>query len=152
MTISLVLTSITGAIKNLTITGVTVKDYNGIAASWQSQPNVLYPNPEGFITDFSLTFPTLMRGASADADVHYTLHYRFLGSEVGDLSQMPQEYGEMVTKVTAILNKLLATDAPYAGTVEMEVADVSIGARADPAGNMYHGADIALRITEMQNA
>ena len=151
MTVSLLLADITDAIKDINISGVVVVDYDGIAASWQSQPHVLYPNPEGFIADFGLVFPTVLRGASAPQDVSYTLNYRYLGSEVGDLSQMPQEYGEMMEKVVLILNALQAVDYPYSGKVKMEVIDVSVGARSDPAGNTFHGADIALRITEMQN-
>jgi hypothetical protein len=30
----------------------------------------------------------------------------------------------------------------------MELGDVAIGGRMDPAGNEYHGADFALNITE----
>ncbi len=152
MTITLQLASITDAIKDLSITGVTVKDYDGIAASWQSQPNVLYPNPEGFITEFSLDYKSLPRGASADVDISYTLNYRFLGTLVGDLSHMPQAYGEMIDKVADILEVLITNHAPYAGTVDLEVGNISVGARSDPAGNIYHGADIALLVTEMQNA
>ena len=151
MTVSLLLTSITGAIDDISVSGVVIKNYNGVAAAWQSQPNVMYPNPEGFISDFELTFPSLLRGASAPQDVHYTLNYRFLGSAVGDLSQMAQEYSEVITKTVLILNAFQGVAAPYSGKVEMEVIDVSVGARSDPAGNIYHGADIALRISEMQN-
>lgn len=85
-------------------------------------------------------------------DVSYTLNYRYLGSQIGDLSQMPKQYGEMIEKVSDIIEKMISTDTPYAGTVEMEVVNVSVGARIDPAGNSYHGADIALKVTEMQNA
>jgi len=149
--ISLLLPSITAAIDNISVSGVVIKNYDGIAANWQSQPHVMYPNPEGFIVDFNVDFPSLLRGSSAPQDISYTLNYRYLGSEVGDLSQMPKEYGEMIDKLALILNALLGTDAPYSGKVEMQVYSVSVGARSDPVGNMYHGADIALRITEMQN-
>jgi len=151
MTVSLLLPNITAAIDDISVAGVVIKNYSGIAASWISQPHVMYPNPEGFITDFSIEFATLLRGASAPQDATYTLNYRYLGSEVGDLSQMPQEYSEMIAKVVLILNAFMGVDAPYSGLVEMEVTGVTVGARSDPAGNMFHGADIALRITEMQN-
>ena len=152
MSISLNLSNITAAIKNISVTGVTIKDYSGIAASWQSLPNVLYPNPEGFITNFTLDYQTVLRGGTAPVDVSYTLNYRYLGPEIGDLSQMPKEYSEMIVDLVLILNAMITTDAPYAGTVEMEVSTVLVGARSDPVGNVYHGADIALNITEMQNA
>jgi len=151
MSISLLLESVTNAIAAISITGVTVKDADEVAASWKSLPNVLYPNPEGFITDFSITYQANLRGATAPLDVAYTLNYRFLGVEIGDLSQMAKQYGDMIGKVADIIAAMISTDTPYSGIVEMEVRSVSIGARADPVGNIYHGADIALGVTEMQN-
>ena len=151
MTISILLPDITDAIKDINISGVTVKDYDGIAASWQSMPNVLYPNPEGFLSDFALEYPTVLRGGSSPVDISYTLNYRFLGVEIGDLSQMPTQYAAMIEKVLAIIAAMISTDSPYSGRAEMEVVSVSVGARADPVGNAYHGADISLKVTEMQN-
>jgi len=152
VTISLLLSNITNAIANISITGVTVKDADEIAGSWQSLPNVLYPNPEGFITNFTLEYPTMLRGANADVDVSYTLNYRFLSSAIGDLGNLPKQYGDLVAKVSSILEAMMSNDMPYSGLVEMEVGGITIGARADPVGNMYNGADIALNVTEMQNA
>lgn len=151
MTISSLLTDITNAIEALSINGVTVKDIDQISAQWKSQPNVLYPNPEGFMTNFTLEYQSFTRGASSQVDIKYTLNYRFLGSEIGDLSNMPTAYSQMVDKVILIINAMITATAPYDGKVDMELAGVSFGARTDPAGNGFHGADIALDITEMQN-
>lgn len=151
MTISLLLPNITSAIAALSISGVTIKDTDQIVASWQSQPHVLYPNPEGFITAFSLTYQSFTRGASSDVDIRYTLNYRYLGTAIGDGSQLMRGYDDMVTKVAAIVAKFIETTAPYDGKVDLTLGPISIGARSDPAGNMYHGADFALLIMEMQN-
>ena len=152
MSVSLLLPDITAAIASIVISGVTIKDYDGIAANWQSTARVLYPNPEGFITDFAPEYFTLMRGASAPMDAVYTLNYRYLDTAIGDLANLPYSYGQMIDKVMVIVAKLLETDTPYSGRVEMELKAIqSVGAKADPAGNMYHGADIALLIREMQN-
>ena len=151
MTISSLLTDITNAIEALSINGVTIKDIDQISAQWKSQPNVLYPNPEGFLTNFTLEYQSFTRGASSQVDIKYTLNYRFLGVEIGDLSNMPAAYSQMVDKVILIINAMITATAPYSGRVDMELAGVSFGARVDPAGNGFHGADIALNITEMQN-
>ena len=151
MTISLLLTDITDAIAGLSISGVTIRDVDQISANWQSVPNVLYPNPEGFISDMVLDYRSFLRGASAPVDVSYTLNYRFLNVQIGDLGNMAAQYGDMVSKLTTIINALMSEDAPYSGKVDLAVLAVSVGARADPAGNLYHGADIALRIMEQQN-
>lgn len=151
MTFALLLPSVTAAIDDISVSGVTIKNYSGIAGSWISQPHVMYPNPEGFIDDFSLEFQSLLRGSNAPVDVSYTLNYRYLGSEVGDLSQMPQEYSEMIAKVVLIINALMATDAPYSGKVDLQIVSVSVGARSDPVGNIFHGADLAFKVMELQN-
>jgi len=52
MAITMLLPNITDAISSLDVSGVVIKDVNEMAASWVSQPNVLYANPEGFITNF----------------------------------------------------------------------------------------------------
>jgi len=155
MSISLLLPQIIAAIDDITITGdsdVVIKNYDGIAANWQSQPKVLYPVPEGFITDFDIDFKTLLRGDEAPQDVSYTLHYQYLHVEVGDLSQFAKEWGDTLVNAVYIVNAFMGVSEPYSGAVDMEVVDVSFGPRNDPAGNMYHGADIAVRIMEMQNA
>lgn len=150
MTVSLLLSSITGAIADLSIQDVTIKDHDGIAASWVSTPNVLYPNPEGFITNFRVEYDTLLRG-DAPLWVLYTLNYRFLGTQLGDLATLPVAYTAMIEKVARVAAALIMEDAPYSGKVEMEVASIVVGARVDPAGNQFHGADIALNVKEMQN-
>lgn len=147
---SLYLSSICTAISNLSITGVTIKDVDELAASWQSLPNVLYPNinQPGFVTGFSVEYPTVNRGTDAMMDVSYTLNYRFLGTQVGSLSNIGTAYGDALTKMLLIVASILDNASPYSGQVLMTLGEVSIGLKEDPAGNMYHGADFALNITE----
>lgn len=150
MAISLNLANITNAIQGISISGVTIKDKDEISASWKPIANVLYPNPEGFISNFNMSFPAMVRGDNSPADVSYILNYRFLGTQIGSVGDT-QGYTLMVDKVITILNAIIAVHAPYSGRVEMEVKNISVGARADPVGNLYHGADIGLLITEMVN-
>ncbi len=151
MTVSLKLASIADAISAISISGVTVKDKDQIVASWVSTPNVLYPNPDGWITNFSIDYIALMQGATAPMDISYTLNYRFLGVQVGDLSIFPAAYSSLVDKLILIINAVISVPAPYSGTVELKLGNISIGARTDPTGNNFFGADFALNITEMQN-
>jgi len=151
MTVSLNLANVANAISALSISGVTVKDKDEIVSSWVSIPNILYPNPEGWITNFGIEYMTIKQGADADVDISYTLNYRFLGTQVGDLSTFPFAYSSVVDKLILIFNAIIAMDAPYNGSVEMKIGGVGIGARTDPAGNNFFGADFALNIVEMQN-
>jgi hypothetical protein len=151
MTVSLNLANVANAIAALSVAGVTVKDKDEIAGSWVSLPNVLYPKPEGWITGFGLEYMTVMQGASAKIDISYTLNYRFLGVQIGDLSLFPAAYSDLVDKLILIVNAIVAMDAPYNGSVEMKISGIEIGPRADPAGNNFFGADFAVNIVEMQN-
>lgn len=149
---TLYISDITEAISNISVAGVTVKDVDELAGSWVTKPNILYPNPNGsFITGFNVRLDTMLQGANAPMTFGYTLNYRFLGAQVGDMATFSRAYSDVVTKLALIVNAIIATPAPYSGRIEMVLGEVSIGAKEDPAGNMYHGADFALNITEMQN-
>lgn len=151
MAFSLHLANIADSIAGISITGVTVKDKDQIAGSWASLPNVLYPNPDGWITDFGLDFAAITRGTNAPVNVRYTLNYRFLGVQVGDIATFPASYSALVDKVITIINAIEAVHAPYSGSVDMQVTGLELGPLTDPAGNQYFGADIALSVEEIQN-
>lgn len=153
MTTSLYLSSITNAIASISVSGVTVKDVDEISPSWTGTPNILYPNPNapGFITNFEIDFDSMLQGESAPTTLRYTLNYRFLGTAIGDMGTFTVAYSNIITKVTAIYNALIAVPAPYDGRITMTPRIVDIGAKEDPAGNQFHGADFALSIEELQN-
>ncbi len=83
--------------------------------------------------------------------VFYTLNYRLLTQQIGDIATFPAAYSDLVDKVVTVLNAVIGTPAPYSGKVELIAASVEIGGREDLAGNQYHGADFAFSIKEMQN-
>jgi hypothetical protein len=151
MTVSLNLANVADAISSISISGVTVKDKDQIVGSWVSQPNVLYPNPDAWITNFGLQYDALMQGTTAPMTITYTLNYRLLGVQVGDIATFPASYSALVDKLILVINAIITNPAPYSGKVEMRISGVSIGARTDPAGNNYFGADFSVNISEMQN-
>lgn len=152
MTITLYLSQVTSDIAALNVPGITFIDYDGIVSSWKAKANVFYPNQEGFITDFKAEWQSFEKGAGAAVDILYTLHYRFLGVQIGDSSTVITAYPDMVNNMTEIIETLLETDRPYSGRVDMSVSEMTFGVRADPVGNMYYGADIALNVREMHEA
>ena len=151
MAISSLLTTVTNDIESISISGVTVKDYDGIVANWQSTPNVLYPNPENFITNFSMEYQSFTHGANAQVNLSYTLNYRFLGTLLGNLGNFPTAYKDVVDKVVLILNAIVTNHSAASGAASIEFGNPSFGPRNDPAGNTYHGADISIDVMEMQN-
>lgn len=153
MTFSLYITSITAAIANMSVTGVTIKDKDEIFIAANGLANTLIPNPnaDGFITNFDIQYDSLLQGAEAPSTVSYTLNYRFLGVTIGDAASWSKAYSDIVDKLVLIVNAIVALPGPFSGRIEMKLSDVSIGAKEDPSGNLFHGADFALAITEMQN-
>jgi hypothetical protein len=152
MTISTLFATITSEIANLSITGVTIKDYDELVPSWVAIPNVLYPDIDApFLTNFAPNFQSFRRGANALVDFSYTLNYRFLGTQVGQGNSLFTGYPDMVNKVLLIINAVVTNHSYASGKANIELGPVTLGNREDPAGNQYHGADIALNVTEMQN-
>lgn len=92
----------------------------------------------------------MLQGANAPIDISYSMNYRFLGTKIGDMN-FTQAYASVFTKMSAIIDAIIANPAPYSGRVEMKLGAWSIGAKEDPAGNQFHGADFELLITELQN-
>lgn len=150
MTFALNLPDVCNSIAALSISGVTIKDRDEVVASWVGSPNILYPNvnPPGFVTGFRPEYVTNLRGLNAPSDIHYTLNYRFLGTQVGDLSTMSGAYSNVVDKMVLIIAAIMDAGTIYSGKVQIELGDISIGLKEDPVGNQYHGADFALVITE----
>lgn len=151
MTVSMYLSSIADAISNISISGVTVRDKDQIAGSWASMANVLYPFPDDFITGFEVQYDSILEGTAAPMTLRYTLNYRFLGVQVGDIGTWGADYSATLDKVVLIVNAMIATHAPYDGRVRMKAGGISVGQRDDPSGNQFIGADIALEIEEIQN-
>lgn len=143
--------SIVSAISQLTITGITIKDIDEVAASWVSLPKVLYPNIDDFVTNFELNYPTFVQDGTGPVDIKYSLNYRYLSTQVGDMATVAVQSNLVLAEVISIVNKMLTVRAPYDGRVLMTLGDLSIGARLDPAGNQYFGADFALNVEEIQN-
>lgn len=149
MTLSVV--TVADSISKLTVTGVTIKDLNEIpeSASGMDCPMV-YPNPDGFMSNFDVERMAMASGTSNVWNVSYTLTYRFLHSEVGLGLGLFDVYDDMVDKVMDFVDKMLVSDA-VTGAVDLEVQDIStFGPVSDPSGTMFHGCDIMLRILEFE--
>jgi hypothetical protein len=153
MTVSLNMANIVDAIAAVSITGVTIKDVDQVAGSFLGQSSILYPNIDGpFVTNFRPEYKAITRGAAAPVNALYTLNYRYLYVAVGDIAILPKAYSDCFTKLIAILNALMAVDAPYSGGVDMFIQDVTdLHPLPDPVGNMFYSFDIALAVEEIQN-
>jgi len=149
MTIAVSFVTVADSISKLSISGVNVKDLNEIPTDASKVLPVLYPIPNGFVTDVKATRVTMGGGGTAKIDFEYTLNYRYLHSIAGADLGLFSTYTGLMTKLELICEKILASDN-LTGAIDVTLQNISnVGPLTDPAGKTtYHGVDIALRVLE----
>ncbi len=149
MTISVQLATVVDSISKLSVSGVTMKDMDEIAASWKALPNVCYPRPDNFITGLSVTSVELSRHKY---DLRYTLNYRFLHVRVGNTAVLFAAYPTLIAKVVLIINSIITNHA-VTGAMDLTFGGLTAsGVIADPAGNQFLAADFAINVLEFLEA
>jgi hypothetical protein len=149
MTISVNFATVAGSIAGLTITGITVKGIAAVPTDCNLLTPILYPRPAGFITGLNIGDYTFGTGGTEQMTIHYTLNWRYLHAPIGGgLGGLFSVYSALITNIAAITKKIAESDT-LSGAVDIRVDTVSeIGPVADPAGNMFHGCDISVLVTE----
>lgn len=147
MTINVQFDTVAASIAALSISGVRVFDIDQIPEDCRMQVPALIPRPDGYITDLSPTVQSFGSGGTAKLDLSYTLTYRYLHAPLGT-AQLFSTYSGMIAKLALILETIFANDV-VSGAVDLQTVALSdVGPVEDPAGNMYHGADISFRVLE----
>jgi hypothetical protein len=149
MTINCQLDTVTNSIAALTVTGVTIKDIHDIPENAMETGPIMFPRPDGFVTDMTFTRESQGGGGTALMNLGYTLTYVYCHAPIGSGPDgLFSTYSGMITNIVLILEKIFASDN-ITGAVDMQLAGVSnIGPVQDPAGNAYHGVEITLRVLE----
>lgn len=147
---ALALTTITNSIAALSVSGVTLKDIDEIPETATGLGPVIYPKPDGFVTDFTVERNSFGGGSTAKMTATYNLTYRFCHSPVGS-GRFLEFYDDMVTKAFLFLDAVIAVDV-MTGLIDLQVDDtLSFGPVMDPSGAVFHGCDIVLRVMEFIN-
>lgn len=148
MTITVNFVTVADSLASLQINGVTVLGLDQIPEDAKNIAPCFFPRPEDFISD--ITFERMSYGADSVAkmDMTYTLTYRYLHAPIGAGGGLLAVYGAFMVGLAKIL-KAIFSDSTPSGAVDMVLAGISgIGPIEDPAGNEYHGVEIALRVLE----
>lgn len=149
---ALAFTTITNSIAAIDVLGVTIRDIDEIPeAVTPTMCPVLYPEPVGFISNFEYTRQSQGGGAVALADVTYNLTYTFLYAPVGSGRGLFDVYDDMVAKVGLILDAFIIADAATGAVDLTPDTPLNLGPVSDPAGNVFHGCQFVLNITEFVN-
>ena len=148
MTVNVQFATVADSIASISISGVTVKDIDNVPENAMDYCPVLYPIPNGFITDLQPEILSLGGDTGRKLNLSYTLNYRYLHAPIGSGSVLAN-YAGIITNLMLILEAIMSTSSP-SGAVDMEIQGVSdLGPVSDPAeAAVYHGVDIAVRILE----
>lgn len=149
MTIDINLEDVASAIAALSIAGVTVRDIDNIPVNAKTMIPVLYPVPNGFVTDLIWSRETFGTESVQAMNLTYVLHYKYLHAIVGSGGSLLSVYGAMIRNIIKII-KAIFEDSDLGGAVDVTLNTISdIGVHTDPAGEMqFHGVDITLKVTE----
>jgi hypothetical protein len=137
------------AIAGLSVSGVTIADDNLIPPNMVDPGRcVLYPEPAGFITDFSLTHESFGQHNVAKMTAHYTLNYTYCHCPIGQGNAL-ETYSDVVTKFGLIADAIMTNTLTTVVNIEIGTADV--GPVQDPAGNYFLGAHFTVLVSEFVN-
>lgn len=145
---SIKIPSIATWLAGLTITGLKIKDLDAIKENMQiGDWPCLVPHPVNYVTELTVTPASYGANTTGKTDVTYTLNYRLYFRPVTGSIKFFGPYDELIDMVTLILDTIVNNDAPPLA-VDIRPRINAIGGVEDAAGNVYHGCDFALEITE----
>ena len=149
MTINCQIDTVTNSIAAWSISGVTIRDIHDIPEDVILLGPILFPRPDGFVTDMQFTRESQGGAGTAMMNLSYTLNYVYCHTPIGSgLGGLFSTYSGLITNLALIIEKVFASDNA-SGAVDLQLAGVSnVGPVSDPSGKAYHGVEIALRITE----
>jgi len=149
MTVAILLEDIVSDIAALSVAGVNIRDLDQIPENAKNILPVLFPVPNGFITDLIWTRESFGAETAAAMNLTYVLHYRYLHAIVGSGGGLLAVYGGMIRNIILIL-KAIFSDSSLGAAVDVTLNSISdIGVHTDPAGELqYHGVEITLKVTE----
>ncbi len=147
MTVTCNVNTVAASIAALSISGVTIKDITAIPDSARMLCPILIPQPNGYMSNSTMTFESFGSNGAAKMNLEYDLNYVFLYSEVGGISAFAA-YSGLMTKLAAVLVSIMSNDA-ITGLVDMRLNSIGdIGVINDPAGNEFWGVLLSFHILE----
>jgi len=140
-------TAVATAISGLSISGVTIKDLDKIPDSAEGLCPIIFPQPDGFISNIRPESQSLGSLGTQKENVTYSLHYVYLFSEVGSGISAFTPYSPLITQLTTVINAILNNDV-VSGLVDMQLESMEVGQVNDPAGVPFWGALFSLTCLE----
>lgn len=105
------------------------------------------PRPRDFITDVQFSRVAFGSGGTESMNLVYTMHWQYFHAPIGTNLTF-ESYAALLDNLAYIVQQIADNDA-IEGAVDMVLLSIpTIAGLQDPAGNVFHGVEIALQITE----
>ena len=148
MTVVCNVNTVATSIAGLTVSGVTIKDLNAIPDTASMLTPIVFPQPNGYMTNVAMTFESFGSNGAAKMNFEYDLNYVFLYAEVGSGINAFAPYSGLMTKLALILVTIFSNDA-ISGLVDMKLGSVgNVGVIADPTDKNFWGVLFTLHVLE----
>lgn len=145
------LSTIANSITGISVTGLTIKDIDEIPQGLLNRDcPVLIPNPENYVSNFSVQVDSFGTGSQRKMTITYQLNYMLLYSEVGvGRTTTLETYSGMLTKACSFLDAFYALD-DLTGAVDFD-AYLGDPAIREISQKNFHSIDIRLVVKEFVN-
>lgn len=148
MTVDVQIGTVIGAISNLSITGINLKDIDEIPENAEMFLPCLFPNPDEPITDIEPRFVSFGTMGGAKMDLGYTLHYLYIHAKVGSGLTLNAILPGLISNLALIFETIMSNDV-VTGAVDLQLDSLpSIGVIIGPTGAQYHGCALSFRVLE----
>jgi hypothetical protein len=148
MAFATALVTIADSIAGISISGVTVKDIDGIPDRAELTTPIMFPQPNGYVSGLAAERTTFGINGAGKTDLTYSLNYVYLHCKDGSGLGTFAIYSGLITKLAAIITAILSNDT-ITGAADVNIGNIGdIGIIDDPAGHKYWGVLFSLEVTE----
>ena len=141
--------TIAQSIANISLTAKSIRtmDASNIPVDGLMYCPYFAPRPRDFITDIQFSREAFGTGGAEPMNLIYTMNWEYFHAPIGQVLTF-QKYSELLDNLAYLIQQIANSDA-VTGAVDMTILNItSIAGIQDPAGNTYHGVELALRVTE----
>jgi len=148
----LAIATISSAITDLSVTGLTIKDIDEIPQAVINRDcPLLVPNPDNYVTRFIAEPDSFGAGSDRKWTATYTLNYLLLYAAVGaGRTTVIEKYSGMVSTAFAFFDAVLASST-LTGTVDFEPDMIGDFGIVDFSGTSFHSCAVSLNVKEFVN-
>jgi hypothetical protein len=148
MTVNVQPVTVAASIAALSFGSISIADIDEIPESGTLETPIMFPQPDGFISDVGMSFETFGSNTGAKMNMTYTLNYVFLQNEIGGSVGSFDSYKNLITNFAAIMKVIFSNDA-ITGAVDIKLQSVPVlGVISSPSGIQYWGFLFGLRVLE----